>query len=159
MKGTWSENPFQREWKASSSKTRIIEKEIQKQMLRGALVADPFQTTAKKKKKRCIIVSDSSTKSQLVSIRGGVRMLGSSKGLSGTHFKGTLPKRASKSENLCALSPDEHKPILSLFLPSSNLFRINLHPCISHQKPFRKFAKYCHVVPAHHVRSLPSPQP
>lgn len=52
MKGTWSENPFQREWKASSSKTRIIKKEIQKQMLRGALVADPFQTTAKKKKKK-----------------------------------------------------------------------------------------------------------
>lgn len=52
MKGTWSENPFQREWKASSSKTRTIEKEIQKQMLRGALVADPFQPTAKKKKKK-----------------------------------------------------------------------------------------------------------
>lgn len=50
--------------------------------------------------------------------------------------------------------------LFSLLLPSSNLSRTVLRPSIWHCQPFKKFAKYCCcVVLAHHVQSLPSPQP
>lgn len=88
---------------------------------------------------------------------------GSREGLWNICFKGMLLKKATKGWNLCSLNPDEYKPILSLLLPSSNLPILNkwisLHPHVLHCQPFRRFAKYCCVVPAHHVQSLPSPEP
>ena len=85
---------------------------------------------------------------------------GGGEGLPDTRFKGILSKNATEAGSLCALNCDEHKPILSvLLLLSSNLSRTDLQPSILLCQPFKKLAKCCCVVLAHHVQSLPSPQP
>lgn len=71
-----------------------------------------------------------------------------------------LPKNATEGGSSCALNRDEHKPILSLLLPSSNLSRTVPQPSILNCQSFKKLATCCCcVVLAHRVQSLPSPLP
>lgn len=103
----------------------------------------------------------SSTKGQLEASHYRGQGAGQQRGgLSDSRFKGIWSKNATEGGSLCTLNHDEDKPIVSLLLRSSNLSRTVLQPSILHCQPFKKLAKWCCcVVLAHHVQSLPSPQP